>query len=109
MGYAETDGVLNGKAPKGKTAKAVIGLGDEDQGKRGNHAMAANLKFSDAEQLEMLETLLAEMSDDVLYAAANAIEAKGQFVVVVNGRQCEKCHRLVLPNMIRERGCAKCQ
>ena len=102
-------GALNVKGQKEQTARAVIGLGAKDQERTGFQNMAENSKFSDQEQLEIFEALLGEFSPNVLHVAGNALEAKQQFVVVVNARQCDKCGSLNLNENIVNDVCKKCQ
>ena len=102
-------GVLNGRGRKAQTAKVGTGFSEKDQERIGNRVMAGNLKFNKQEQVEMINTLLAELSPEVLHVAANALEAKEQFVIVLNARQCHECGKLNLPENVVNGKCGKCQ
>ena len=77
--------------------------------KTGKADTAGNFKFDRQEQAEMIDALLAELSPDILFTYANALEAEGQLVVILNLRQCHKCGELNLPENVVDGKCKKCQ
>ena len=103
-------GVLNVKGhPRKLMEKVGIGFSEKVLERTESRVMAEDSKFSAQQQVEMLNTLMRQLSPEVLHVAANALEAKEQFVMVFNVRQCHECGELNLPKNVVDGKCKKCQ
>ena len=67
-------------------------------------------KFDNAEQLQILETMILELSPELVHTYGNAVTFKEHFVLVLRARQCRKCGTLhTLENVNQDDVCGKCQ